>query len=234
MLPAQIVKIVRRMKGLGGDVKPLTFPIRDAEMQTIGRLVTVGEAAVADDSLIETMARCHTFNKGNFLSQFDVSPDNKRRWLSDAVLHNDAKVLFLVETHDGRVVGQDGFTLRAGDAMTLDGTMRWARGGRSELFLRSSFERTAMGFLLFGYRYCVAQIFRNNAFALRNIQALGLEERCMYRLRREEREGVVHYKTESDLSRVNTDETLLEFSIDRDSFIAANPELAQAYARADL
>ena len=103
--------IIRKMKGLsGGD--GMRFPVRDDCLNVIGYLRGFGEPNLRDDALIETMARAHTHYKENFMTQFDVTKENKRYWLENSVLANDKKMLFLVETLNGRVVGQDGFTIR--------------------------------------------------------------------------------------------------------------------------
>ena len=102
--------VIRWMKGLP-DGSGVRFPIRNPSLGVIGYLRAFDRRLLADDGLIETMARARTLYKDNFMTRFDVTPENKRNWLEKSVLGNDRKMLFLVETSDGRVVGQDGFTM---------------------------------------------------------------------------------------------------------------------------
>ena len=210
-------QIIRGMKGLP-DGRGVRFPIRDENMNVIGRLRGFDRFLLRDENLIETMARCHTFYKENFLTQFDVSPENKRRWLERSVLGNDRKMLFLVETPDGRVIGQDGFTLLGGGVFEHDGTMRFSRGGNPDIFVRDSFERAAICFFLLGCEKFKVEIFKKNVMAIDNALALGLSIKTEHPLTRSEEQGVVSYRIASSPAMINTDEILVEFSMEKEAF----------------
>jgi hypothetical protein len=165
--------IIGKMKGLP-DGAGARFPIRDRDMGTIGFLSVFDNFRLNDAGLIAAMARARTSFKEFFMTRFDVTPENKRYWLEHSVLGNDRKVIFLVETLDGRIVGQDGITLLGTDTFMLDGTMRWARGGRHGLFERSIFERASMGFVLFGCDLCNVDVFKKNKWSIFNLESMGL------------------------------------------------------------
>jgi hypothetical protein len=214
------------MKGLP-DGRGLRFPIRDEALNVIGFLRGFDKFSLEDDGLIETMARSRTMYRESFMTQFVVTPENKRGWLENSILNNDDRMLFLVETEDGRVVGQDGFSLGAGGVFRLDGSMRWGRGGHSGLFHRGGVERASMGFFLLLREKCVVEIFKKNVLVLDNSFCLGFKAERELALSMSEEDGVVSFAKETDPSRVNTDEALLSLSLDRETFAELNKTILE-------
>jgi hypothetical protein len=213
--------ILRRMKGILGR-RGLRFPIRDENLNVIGHLRGFDKFCLADDLLIETMAHFRTLYRENFLSQLEVTPENKRNWLTDSVLANDLKMLFLVEALDGKIMGQDGFTLdEDGKIFYLDASMRWGRGN-GDLFQRGGVERAAMGFFLLGREKCVAEIFKSNVIVVDNSLRAGFTIEKEFHLRIEQKDGMISYFKEEDTNRVNTDAILLSLGFDRGRFTEMN------------
>jgi hypothetical protein len=224
--PPETTEIIRKMKGLP-DGRGVKFPIRDGELNVIGYLRGIDRHSLNDSELICTMARYHTLYKKNFLTQFDVSPENKINWLENSVLYNDLKMLFLVETSDGRTIGQDGFTLLDNETFEHDGTMRWKRGGQHEIFIRSAFERAAICFFLLGCEKFKVEIIGKNTMALDNAFALGMKVIKEHHLTCLESDGVVSYRIATDRALVNTTETLVELSMEKSVFAESNRVLIE-------
>jgi hypothetical protein len=218
--------IIRRMKGIP-DSRGLRFPIRDENLNVIGYLRSFDKFCLADGPLIKTMARFRTLYSENFLSQFEATPENKRNWLTNSVLANDSKMLFLVERLDGKIMGQDGFTLDE-DRKTfyLDASMRWERGS-GELFQRGGVERAAMGFCLLGREKCVVEIFKSNVIVVDNSLRNGFAVEKEFHLRVERKDGIVSYLKEKDADRINTDAILLSLSLGRDRFAEMNRSIVE-------
>jgi hypothetical protein len=212
-------RLVRRLKGLPGS-RGARLPVRDRDMTTIGFMSVFDNFRMADEELVKTMAAARSRFREFFLTQFEVTYENKWNWLKDAVLHNDRKILFIVETNDGKIVGQDGITLLDGDNFTLDGTMRWARGGHSGLFERACIEKACIGFGLFGRLRCVINVFKDNKFAVLNIESSGFVMREEHALSRSERDGRVVFEVAQTPEFMNTDKKLSEYEIHRNSFAA--------------
>jgi hypothetical protein len=211
--------LVRALKGLP-DAEGARLPIRDRGMTTIGFMSVFDNSRLADDELVKTMAAARSRFGEFFLTQFDVTYENKKNWLNDAVLHNDRKILFIVETGDGKIVGQDGVTLLDDDNFMLDGTMRWARGGHSRLFERACIEKACIGFGLFGRLRCVINVFKDNKFAILNIESSGFTVREEHALSRTEQDGRVIFEVTETPEFVNTDKKLVEYEMYRNSFAA--------------
>jgi hypothetical protein len=218
--------ILRRMKGISG-LRGLRFPIRDANLNIIGYLRGFDGFCLADTPLIETMARFRTFYSENFLSQFEATPENKRNWLMDSVLANDRKMLFLAETLEGKIMGQDGFTLdEDGRTFYLDASMRWGRGS-GDLFQRGGVERTAMGFFLLGCEKCVVEIFKSNVIVVDNSLHAGFTMEKEFHLRVERKDGMVSYFKEEDANLVNTDAILLSLVLGKGRFAEMNRSIVE-------
>jgi hypothetical protein len=176
------------------------------------------DAKMLDDrELIETMAEARTKYKDFFLTQFITTYDNKRNWLENSVLKNEKKALFLVETADGRVVGQDGFTFLEGDVFATDATMRWKPGGDAKLFHMDIVERAGLCFGLLKGSLCVTEVFKDNVAAIMNLAKLGFTVKCESSLRVSEEEGkVIYTKCPPELS--NTQRRLGIFTLTEAAF----------------
>jgi hypothetical protein len=211
--------LVRTLKGLP-DSRGVRLPVRDHDMTAIGYMSVFDNFHLADDELVKTMAAARSRFREFFLTQFDVTYENKKNWLKDAVLRNDRKIIFIVETGDGKIVGQDGITLLNDDSFMLDGTMRWARGGHPRLFERACVERACVGFGLFGRSRCVINVFKDNKFAVLNIESSGFTAREEYALSRAEREGHIIFEAAENPESVNTDKKLVKYETRRDDFTA--------------
>ncbi|MDR3164229.1 MAG: hypothetical protein LBU13_01460 [Synergistaceae bacterium] len=210
-------RLVRILKGLP-DGSGARLPVRDRDMTTIGFMSVFDSFRLANNKLVKTMAAARTRFGEFFLTQFSVTYENKKSWLRDAVLHNDRKILFIVETDGGKIVGQDGITLLDGESFMLDGTMRWERGGHSSLFERTGIERACIGFGLFGRCRCVVNIFKDNKFAVLNIESSGFVVRGEYALSRTERDGRVIFEVAENPECANTDKKLVEYEMCRNDF----------------
>jgi hypothetical protein len=204
------------MKGLPDGVG-VRLPIRDDKMEVIGYLKVFDRLDLDDGSLIETMAAARTRYREFFLTQFEVTPENKREWLENSVLNNDSKMLFLVETLGGRVVGQDGFTLLEDGCFALDGTMRWARGGHSRLFEMSVIERARLCFGCLDLSICRVELFKKNGIAIYNIEERGFVFEKEHALSVSRQMDKVVY-TRTDDESANTGERLLTFTMIREEF----------------
>jgi hypothetical protein len=214
------------MKGIPNG-RGLRFPIRGENLDVMGYMRGFDKFLLADDSLIETMARFRTLYRENFLSQFEATPENKRNWLIHSVLANDRKMLFLVETLEGKIMGQDGFTLdEDGRTFYLDASMRWERGS-GNLFQRGGVERSAMGFCLLGREKCVVEIFKSNAIVVDNSLRAGFTVEKEFHLRVERKDGIVSYLKEKDSGRVNTDAILLSLGLGKDRFAEMNRSIVE-------
>jgi hypothetical protein len=217
-------KIIRKMKGIPGG-RGLRFPIRDKQMNVIGYMRGFDEHHLHDDDLIETMARARTAFKDFFLTQFEVTPANKKNWLKHSVLENDNKILFLIETLNGEIVGQDGITLLGDGMFMIDGTMRWERKGHAAIFGRNVFERASLGFILLRQDLCKIDVLKKNIQAILNVKSNGFIKRREFAMSKKESGNVTTLSREYDQTQVNTDEVLLEYYLHKQEFLNQNSSI---------
>ncbi|MDR3331373.1 MAG: hypothetical protein LBT08_01980 [Synergistaceae bacterium] len=221
--------VIRRMKGLSGDGRSMVFPIRHYDLSVIGYLRTIDRSILDDSKLIEVMAKARAHHAANFLTQFDVTADNKRWWLENGVLNNDDKALFLVESDDHTVVGQDGFTILSDDVFSLDGTMRWIRRGHKDLYVRSGVERASICFFMLGCKLSTTEVFKDNIPNVKNSIRMGHDIAAEHRLFLSESDNTLRYEKVEDIERSNTDRIILSFEMTRDDFLKKHPERTRFY-----
>jgi hypothetical protein len=234
MTEGERTEIIRRIKGFPEGGKGAVFPIHRDDMSVVGYLRAIDRDILDDEELIAAMAAARTRHKRAFLTQFDVSPENKKWWLEHGVLKNDAKVLFLVEAHDHTVVGQDGFTILSGDTFSLDGTLRWIRYGCRDLYVRSGIERAAICFFVLGCKLSTTEVFGDNVANVKNSGRMGHEVTSEHGLFLSERNNALRYEKISGGNPPNTDRTLLYFTMTRESFIRRYPLIAKSYLQRGL
>lgn len=222
------VKTVREMKGLN-DGRGAVFPIRLDDMSVIGYMKTIGVSILDDGELIAQMAEARTRYKSCFLTQFDVTPQNKREWLEHRIIENDRRLLFLVEAEDHTVVGQDGFTLLGDGVFSLDGTMRWLKYGHRELYVRCGVERAAICFFLFGGRLASTEVFKDNIPNVKNSLKMGFSIIKEHKLFLSERDKTFRYEKIDGEALSNTDRTLLSFAMTREFFGRRYPEITASF-----
>ncbi len=216
----RIKQIIREMKGLCGG-RGVLWPIRDLEMNVVGYMRGFDRVALGDAHLTETMAKWHTIYRESFLTQFVVTPENKRNWLERSVLGNDLKMLFLTETHSGNIVGQNGFSIGEDGVCFLDGTMRWARGGHPDLFQFDILERVSIAYFLLDCPQCVAEVLGDNPLAIQNLLSLGFTVEEEIALRRGDEGDMIKYvkcpgEPSGDSDKRN--KKLLKMTMGRDCF----------------
>jgi perosamine synthetase len=95
-----------------------------------GALVPVCELHTDDDALIARLSRWRSKNAFAFPTRFPVTDEGTRRWLRNALLDVDDRILFLVCERHGHPVGHLGFAAAAtGDgSMEVDNVVRGERG----------------------------------------------------------------------------------------------------------
>ncbi|MDR1508968.1 MAG: hypothetical protein LBS53_04975 [Synergistaceae bacterium] len=219
---------MRAMKGLNGG-KGAVFPIRLDDMSVVGYMRAIDASILDDGDLIARMAEARTRYKTCFLTQFDVTPRNKREWLENDILENDRRLLFLVEAGDHTIVGQDGFTLLDGGVFSLDGTMRWLKYGHRDLYVRCGVERAAICFFQLGGRLSTTEVFKDNVPNVKNSLKMGFSVIKEHRLFLSEGDGLLRYEKIDDGTPSNTDRTLLSFAMTREFFIKRYPEITASF-----
>jgi len=234
MISGRAGEIIQSMKGLPDGGHGAVFPIRCEDLSVIGYMRAIDASILSDSGLIETMAEARSRYRASFLSQFDVTPENKRSWLESGVLKNDMRMLFLIESADHTVVGQDGFTIQNDEIFSLDGTMRWLKGGHKDLYVRCGIERAAICFFLLGRRLSTTEVFSDNVANVKNSLKMGHHAVKEHKLFLSEKNRMFRYDKIGDAAASNTDRTLLSFEMSREEFSELHPNIAANHGWTNL
>lgn len=212
-------EIIQKIKGVTTGAPGVVFPIRRDDLSVIGYLRTIDRSILENSELIETMALNRTKYRKSFLTQFDVTPENKRAWLENGVLNNPNKVLFLVEAADHTVVGQDGFTMLGNGVFALDGTMRWLKYGEKDLYVRSGITRAGICFSILDCEISTTEVFKDNIANIKNSLRMGhkIVEECSLFL--SEQNCVFRYDKIFDETLSNTDRKLVCFEMGKEAYV---------------
>jgi len=220
--------ILRTIKGIDSGGAGAIFPIRHADLSIIGYMRSIDSSVLDDTLLVQAMAEARTRHKTSFLTQFDVTVENKRKWLEKGILENDDRVLFLIEAADHTVVGQDGLTIYEDNTFALDGTLRWVpRYGHKDLYVRSGIERAAICFFLLQCRLSTTEVFKDNIANVKNSLRMGHEIIGEYPLFLCEKNRTFIYSKIEDPEKSNTDRILLSFAMTKGRFCELHAAIAE-------
>lgn len=113
------------------------IPVLNDTGLRIGELCPVTVDTPDDAALMEAMTRWRQRFTRFFLTQFEGSPTLTRRYLSDIVLKNEDRILFILSDEAGRRVGHMGLANIGGGAAELDNFLRGESGGDANLVLHA-------------------------------------------------------------------------------------------------
>lgn len=151
MNAADILNQYKRKRA--GD-KLILIPILDPEERMIGflRPVTADFDTTIPDC-VQLLDRWRTENPTLSPSRFPITQERTRRWITDSIINNDKRILFMLQTLEYRNVGHIGFRnidlecrsaevdmVLRGELIEISGFMRYAmeslvQWGKRELLL---------------------------------------------------------------------------------------------------
>lgn len=82
---------------------------RSIELPAGGCLVPLSYLHVDNDELIEKLSSWREAASDAYPTRFQVTCEGTRRWMKEAVLDKEDRLLFLIYEHSGRIVGHAGF-----------------------------------------------------------------------------------------------------------------------------
>ena len=108
---------------------------QDLDLRTIaiarrsGCLVPVGNVHADDLDLMILLARWRAENEFAFPTRFTVTPERTRQWVRDHVLGRSDRLLFLLRSGSGRLMGHVGIANAMGDrSVEIDNVLRGQKG----------------------------------------------------------------------------------------------------------
>ena len=150
------------VRSIIAEQRRLELPIRNHRHEQIGTLVPVTRSTAECDRVVEKMAAWRNRARTAFLTQFTARPDTTRSWLEDTVCTDSARLLFLIQTALGKLVGHVGFIKLTERSAELDNLVRGEIGGAPDLVAHA--ERALLDWMFerFEIDEVVATVFADN------------------------------------------------------------------------
>jgi RimJ/RimL family protein N-acetyltransferase len=133
MSPAPVEETVRRAKGLASESGAYSIPILNDERAPIGSLLAIDSRRAGDLNTVELLTRWRQQSMQFFLTQFQATVQRTSHWLSEIVLPDDTRLLFLVLDETGEPRGTLGVCGIGPNAAEIDNVNRGEHGGHRRL-----------------------------------------------------------------------------------------------------
>jgi len=171
----------------------IRIEILDPDGVRIGFMEPVTQSTPASDDVMQAMTRWRNLARSSFFTQFEATVPRTRRWLEAVLQAADDRLLFLIYTDTGKLVGQYGFIHMDERSAELDNLIRGETGGAPQLIQRT--ERTFLKWLFdtFNLETLSGRAFSHNALALRMHYDVGFRSVGRVPLKQTATEGELHY-----------------------------------------
>lgn len=165
------------------------------EGKKIGRLRPITVDSLNNNVEIEKIAKWRQNNQQFFTTQFNVSVEGTKRWLEEAILWSDSRILFMVETEDQIPIGHVGLceiddknkyclfdNILRGDTEHFKGGMRLACSALLDWCFR-----------VLDMETIYLQVLSDNSRAIHLYEELGFQKIQLMPLINQTKDGVTHW-----------------------------------------
>jgi RimJ/RimL family protein N-acetyltransferase len=228
MLGAQQQRmLISKCKGLTGSGAGLFFPVRDEKGDGIGIVRVVDKHLASDQEIVGQMTRWRKANANRFFTQFVPTVERTSAWLTDVILADMSRIMFIVEGKDGDRLGQFGLCGINSEEAQLDNGIRGEPGGHPHLFYFVELAVICFCFERLGIQRIFGRMFSNNIMAILLHKKVGFTVEMIQPLRKSDSVDLVTYDPVSDPLLVNTTIKLVTLALNKETFF-------QRYPRAEL
>jgi RimJ/RimL family protein N-acetyltransferase len=189
------IDVVRSLKALdqeeGGSKNIL---IRNMNGVVIGKLVPIDEKLIDDQIILVALTSWRKKFKLNFLTQFEPTIERTKKWLSEVVLKDDTRVLFLIFDNTGRAIGNLGVCNIAEHQAELDNVLRGEKAGEPNFMFHTEIAMLGWLYWVMGVDLVVLHVFSNNEKAINLYTKVGFTERQRFNLSKiQEGDDIKHF-----------------------------------------
>lgn len=161
----------------------LSIPLRGEAGEPLGQLVPLTRRALTEDKLLESMTRWRNRAARFFMTQFEATPERTRAWLSETVLADRSRLLFLVESPT-KLIGHYGFKNLTAESAELDNLIRGEAGGHPKLIYYAEVALLRWLFRTFRLARIHAHVLADNNAVLELHRSVGFVDEELIPLRR--------------------------------------------------
>jgi RimJ/RimL family protein N-acetyltransferase len=106
MRKEEIISFLKNVKS--GNIR-FELDILNDKNEKLGKIRPILDSKISDNSeIIRFITKWREYYKENFLSQFPVSEERTKNWLQNQVINKDNRILFIIQTPDGKLAGHIG------------------------------------------------------------------------------------------------------------------------------
>ena len=114
-------KIISYLKDIKTGKVKTDLDVFNEEGKKIAVLKPLIDSKIVDNSeIIKSIAKWRQYYKENFLTQFKVTEDGTRNWIENQIIKQANKILFMVETTNGELIGHEGVIFFDNDDSTCE------------------------------------------------------------------------------------------------------------------
>ena len=177
------VDLVRSLKATDrSEAGGKTISFKNTNGLVVGTLVPVDGRLINDQSLLVAFTSWRKEFKHNFLTQFEPTVARTKKWLSEVVLKDDARVLFTIFDGDGKAVGHCGVCNIAEHQAELDNVLRGEKAGAPNFMFHAVTAVLSWLYQTLGVDRVVLHVFSNNEKAINLYKKLGFAETRRFNL----------------------------------------------------
>jgi hypothetical protein len=189
-----IKELVRRIKDNNNPtVKKFQLDILGEDGIKIGSLNPIDNRLASDQGVIDKLTKWRKIFKKSFLTQFIPTPEKTKSWLESVVLPSDDRVLFLIYTDKGKIVGNFGVCDLCENRADLDNLIRGEIGGHPQLIYFAELAMLRWLFRELDIPIVSLHVFSNNYKTISLHESIGFRTIASYCLIKEESEHELRY-----------------------------------------
>ena len=182
-------RIIREMKSIEPSDASCRVSITNDTREVIGYLIPVGPELARQNGLAAILCGWRQKMMRYYLTQFKASPERTLTWLQQTVVLDDTRLLFLITTAEGKMIGHIGLCNISGQSVELDNLVRGERGGHPRLIFYAEVA-------VLDWAICILQLkklylcqFTDNNFGTALHNSIGFYEDASWKIIRSELNG---------------------------------------------
>lgn len=189
----EIIRSLKGLSGSSGEFAAGVIPICSEQGERLGTLEPITQAMADDEELASALTRWRNNFAHCFFTQFKATPERTRNWLHNVVLKDDSRLLFLIHTPEGRLVGNFGICHVTPKIVEMDNLIRGETGGAKLLIHYSYLALLHWLIRTLEITQFYGRVFSDNAKSLRMHERMGFRTVFACGLTRSEPRGEIHF-----------------------------------------
>jgi len=221
-------KVIRSLKGLEEGYFGREIPIINDRNITIGSLRPIDSKLSNDEVIISSLARWRQIFMHYFLTQFEATNERTRKWLSNVVIKDNTRILFLIMDGINRAVGNLGICNISRDSAEIDNLIRGEGGGDPKLVFFSEVSLIYWIYNTFSINNIYLHVFSNNLWTILFHESVGFVRGNTYRLTKKENHGEIYYTVDYSSKPIRNEFGYMKMVLDKHEFLSRHPWLEES------